>query len=214
MRALLETVRALESRDPHMGDHARKVQHYATLIARRMGLPERMIKRIELEAMLHDIGMLALPDAIALHPGRLSDEQFAVMRRHPLLGARILESAEFLEPIIPAVRYHHERVDGEGYPDGLSGKEIPLAARIIAVADAFDAMTSHRAFRQAMSVREALSEMGKASGTQFDPPVVAALIAETDRLGPKITDTLLSRLPCGTTESFGEAPEDVKSSSA
>ena len=214
MRALQETMRALESRDPHMGDHARKVQHYATLIARRMGLPERITKRVELAAMLHDIGMLALPDAIALHPGRLSDEQFAVMRRHPLLGARILESAEFLEPIIPAVRCHHERLDGGGYPDGLSGKKIPLAARIIAAADAFDAMTSQRAFRQAMSVREALSEMGKASGTQFDPPVVGALIAEADRLGSKITDTSLSRLPCGTTESCGEASEDMESSSA
>ena len=213
MRALQEIVRVLECRDPHMADHARKVQHYASLIAHRMGLSEPMSKRIELAAMLHDIGMLALPDSIALCPGRLSDEQVREMRRHPLLGARILEDAEFLEQIVPAVRSHHERMDGTGYPDGLAGREIPMPARILAVADAFDAMTSNRAFRRAMSVSEALAEMGKASGTQFDPPVVGALIAEAKRLGEKITEILLSR-PAAADEETPQAPAGAEIPSA
>lgn len=188
VRALKEIVRMLERRDPHMADHARKVLHYAALIGRKMNLPEQFVKRVELSAILHDIGMLALPDSVALCQGRLDKRQLESMQRHPLIGGRILEGMEFLELVISPVRSHHERFDGKGYPDGLSGQAIPLAARIIAVADVFDAMTSLRAFRGAKSVAESLAELKRASGTQLDPDVVAALIAEAERLGEKLTD--------------------------
>jgi len=177
----------LEHRDPHMADHTRKVQHYATLIGKEMELPDRVIKRIEIAAMMHDLGMVALPDAILLCPGPLTEEQMRIMRRHPLLSVRIMERMEFLEQEIPAVRYHHERFDGRGYPEGISGPAIPLTARILAVADAFDAMTSPRTFRTAKTVAEALGEISRAGGTQFDPAVINAFMTAADKLGAELT---------------------------
>jgi len=176
----------LEQRDPHMADHTRKVQHYAALIAREMELPDRVIKRIEVAAMMHDLGMVALPDSILLCPGALSDEQRKIMRRHPLLSVRIMERMEFLEQEIPAVRYHHERFDGKGYPEGISGATIPLTARILAVADAFDAMTSPRTYRLAKTLAEAVGEVTRGSGTQFDPAVISAFLSTADRLGEEL----------------------------
>ena len=177
----------LEHRDPHMADHTRKVQHYATLIGEEMELPDRVIKRIEVAAMMHDLGMVALPDSILLCPGPLNKEQMKIMRRHPLLSVRIMERMEFLEQEIPAVRYHHERFDGRGYPEGISGPVIPLSARILSVADAFDAMTSPRTFRTAKTVAEAVGEISRASGTQFDPAVITAFMNAADRLGEELT---------------------------
>jgi len=198
VRALQEILQALERRDPHKADHARKVRRYAVLIARRMNLTEQETKRIELAALLHDIGMLALPDSVALWNGPLNEQQIEAIQRHPLLGARILEGMEFLEQMIPAVRSHHERFDGGGYPDGQVGQAIPLAARIIAVADVFDAMTSPRSFRAARPVEEALAELRNIAGTQLDPAAVAAFLDEADRL---------AEIPLPTVET-DEAPAD------
>jgi len=192
MRSLQEIVQVLEGRDAYMGNHARKVQHYAVLIARRMNLSEDIIKRVELSALLHDIGMMALPDSILLCRGRLNKVQHEAMRRHPLLGARILADIEFLREAIPAVRSHHERFDGNGYPDGLAGEEIPLSARIISVADAFDAMTSPRAFRSAKSVSETITQICEGASSQFDTHVVAALVTQVDILLDGISDPALS----------------------
>lgn len=176
----------LEQRDPHMADHTRKVQHYATLIAQEMELPQRVIKRIEVAAMMHDLGMVALPDSILLCPGTLSEDQRKIMRRHPLLSVRIMERMEFLEQEIPAVRYHHERFDGKGYPEGIRGAAIPLTARILSVADAFDAMTSPRTYRTAKTLAEAIGEMSRGRGNQFDPTVVSAFLSVADRLGEEL----------------------------
>jgi len=173
----------LQARDPFMADHTRKVQHYAALIAREMELPDRVVKRIEISAVMHDLGMLALPDSILLCPHRLEEEQVKMMRRHPLLSVRIMERMEFLEQEIPAVRYHHERYDGTGYPEGIAGPSIPLTARILAVADVFDAMTSPRTFRKAYGCAEALGEIRRAGGTQFDPTVVSAFMTVADHWG-------------------------------
>ena len=181
-----EVMEILQQRDPHMADHTRKVQHYATLIAQEMELPDRVMKRIGIAATMHDIGMVALPDSILLCPTELSDEQMAVMRRHPLLSVRIMERMEFLEQEIPAVRYHHERYDGRGYPEAISGASIPLTARILAVADAFDAITSPRTFRNAKGCAEALGEIHRGAGTQFDPTVVNAFISMADRVGEEL----------------------------
>jgi len=202
-----EVMALLQQRDPHMADHTRKVQHYATLIAREMELPERVLKRIDVAAMMHDIGMVAMPDAILLCPTELDEEQTLIMRRHPLLSVRIMDRMEFLEQEIPAVRYHHERYDGRGYPEGIAGASIPLTARILAVADAFDAMTSPRAFRDAKSCAEALGEIHRSAGEQFDPTVVDAFMSVADRLGAELmhipgvgkeTDTSAPRSPHST----------------
>ena len=184
--AFREVMSILQHRDPHMADHARKVQHYATLIAQEMELPARVLKRIDVAAVLHDIGMVAMPDSILLCPGQLDENQMRIMRRHPLLSARIMERMDFLEQEIPAVRYHHERWDGSGYPEGISGPSIPLTARILALSDAFDAMTSPRTFRDAKSCAEALGEIRRASGEQFDPTVVEAFMTVAGRLGDEL----------------------------
>ena len=176
LQAVHEIVDLLEQRDPHMADHARKVGHYAPLIARKMNLPKQSIKRIEIAATLHDIGMLSLPDSILLCPTELNEEQLRLMQEHTLRSVRIMQGMEFLEQEIPAVRHHHERFDGTGYPDGLAGGAIPLAARILAVADAFDAMLSPRTFRSAKTIEEALAEIQEAAGSQFDPAIVTAFV--------------------------------------
>ena len=188
LQAIEEIAVILEQRDPHMADHTRKVQHYAALIAAEIELPERVIKHIEIAASLHDIGMIALPDSVLLCPGPLDEEQLEIMRKHTLLGVRMMEGMEFLEQEIPAVRYHHERYDGKGYPEGISGASIPLTARILAVADSFDAITSPRTFRPAKSQGRALEEIKHAAGTQFDPAIVEAFLAVAERLGDKLMD--------------------------
>lgn len=190
IRVVEELVEVLAERDPHKVDHPRKVAHYACLIAHEMELSQRVIKRIEMAAMLHDIGMIALPDSVLLCPTALNEEQLRIMRRHPLLSVRIMEGMEFLEQEIPAVRYHHERYDGGGYPEGIAGAAIPLTARIISVADAFDAMTSSRTFRDAKTQAEALKELKQASCTQFDPVVVDAMLVVAARLGDEIMNVL------------------------
>ena len=183
VRGMEELANLVGERDPHMARHSQNVAHYARLIAAEMELPERVICSLETAAMLHDIGMSALPDSVLLCPGALNDEQLCAMRRHPLLSVRIMEGMEFLDREIPAVRYHHERYDGRGYPEGISGGAIPLSARILAVADAFDAMVSPRVFRDAKGRTEALAEVGRCAGAQFDPIVVEALESLAERLG-------------------------------
>jgi len=202
VQGLEEIMDILAQRDPHMADHAEKVHRYATLIAREMGLPDRVLERLQNAALLHDIGMLAMPDTVLLCEGALGDEQVKSLRRHPLLAVRIMEGMEFLEQEIPSVRYHHERFDGSGYPEGLVGSAIPLTARILAVADAFDAMTSPRTFRGAKTVSEALAELRASSGSQFDPAVVEAMVAIAEKLG----DALLTTATCDDGAQKATAP--------
>ena len=186
LKAIHEIVDLLESRDPYMADHAQKVKHYGVLIARKMGLPERLIKRVEIAAMLHDIGMLTLPDSVLLCPTELDEQQMNLVRTHPIRSVQMMQGMEFLEQEIPAVRYHHERFDGHGYPEGLAGASIPLTARILTVADCFDAMVSPRTFRGAKTVKEALMEIKSAAGSQFDPAVVAAFVDVASEMGEQL----------------------------
>ena len=190
LQAMQEIVEVLEERDPYMVSHALRVKHVGVLIAKEMDLPERVLKRVEIAGILHDIGMLALPDSVLLCPGELDDHQWQAMRRHPLLSVRIMEGMEFLEQEIPAVRYHHERFDGKGYPEGISGASIPLTARILAVAEAFVGMTSPRSFRAPKPLAQALAELRSAAGTQFDPAVVEAFQAIAHRGGDELFDVV------------------------
>lgn len=188
MRSLHEFVQMTERRDPYMANHARKVGHYAVLIATGMGLGDKMVQRVGLTALLHDIGMVTLPDSVVLSSGTLTADQLKALKRHPTIGARILQGASYLESAAGGVKSHHERFDGKGYPDGLVGRQIPLEARIIAVADSFDAMISPRAFRHPRSIAAAMADLRQASGAQYDPEVIAAFMAQAHRLGENIKD--------------------------
>jgi putative nucleotidyltransferase with HDIG domain len=166
---------ALDARDPYTAGHSERVSAISVLIARQLSLSEAEVDIIRLGALLHDIGKIGVADHILRKPGPLSADEFEQIRRHPGLGARILRKVPFLEPHLAIVELHHERPDGKGYPFGLLGDNIPLDARIVHVADAFDAMTSARAYRPARAAQVALVELQRYSGTQFDPASVDAL---------------------------------------
>ena len=176
--AYLGTIRALaaalDARDPYTAGHSERVSQMSVIIARQLRLPESEVAVIRLGALLHDIGKIGLADEILQKPTPLTAEEFEQIKRHPALGARILRQVSFLEPHLPIVELHHERPDGHGYPFGLRGDEIPLAARIVHVADAYDAMTSARAYRLARPLGAAVAELRLYSGTQFDPECVKA----------------------------------------
>ncbi len=176
---------ALDARDPYTAGHSQRVASLSVLIAEEMGMPEGDRETLRLGALLHDIGKIGINDAVLRKPTRLTAEEFEHIRMHPVLGARILQPLEFLRPHIPVVELHHERPDGRGYPHGLSGDAIPLAARIAHVADAFDAMTSARAYRPPLPASHALDELRRHTGTDFDAPVVVAMLAVWEtRLAP------------------------------
>jgi hypothetical protein len=173
---------AAEYRDDNTHEHTQRVGHLAALLARGAGLGDRMVRLVREAAPLHDLGKVAIPDSILLKPGRLSDEEYEVVKTHALLGARVLAGAEseLLEVAERIVRHHHERWDGAGYPDGLAGEDIPVVARITAVADVFDVLVHERPYKDSWSVEAAAEEIRKGAGTQFDPAVVEVF----DALGP------------------------------
>jgi len=172
------TVRALanavEARDAYTGKHAERVAAYGLEIASAVGMKLSDEPQMEFGFLLHDVGKVAIPDAILFKPERLSAEEEALMRRHTVIGADIVADIEFLGSARDVIRSHHERWDGQGYPDGLAGDAIPLAARVFALADALDAVTTDRPYRPARSLAVARQEIDHGVGTQFDPAVVEA----------------------------------------
>jgi len=166
---------AIEAKDHNTHDHLKRVQTYAMQIGMDLGLDELQMNAIRAAAMLHDIGKLAVPENILSKPGRLTPEEFEKLKIHPVVGAEILDRVQFPYPVVPIVRSHHERWDGTGYPDGLSGDAIPIGARILSVVDCFDALTSDRPYRRAMSQDEAMSLLRSESGRSYDPRVVECI---------------------------------------
>jgi len=164
---------AIDAKDQHTHGHTQRVRDIAVMIGEEMGLSRDQIEALKTAAMLHDIGKLAVPDHILSKPGTLTDEEMKKVQTHTLVGAAILESVKFPWPVVPIIRSHHEWLDGSGYPDRLAGDQIPLGARILAVADVYDALLSHRPYRPAMTVQEAVTFMQERSGTQFDPDIVS-----------------------------------------
>jgi len=165
---------ALDVRDSETEGHSRRVVEYMELIIAQMPVAPDHLATLRRGALLHDIGKIGVPDNVLRKPAALSEAEWVVMKRHPEHGARIISQIPFLEDVSRIVRHHHERWDGKGYPDGIAGEAIPLGARIFAVADSFDAMTSDRPYRRAMSVEEARVEVVRCRGTQFDPEIVDA----------------------------------------
>lgn len=167
---------ALDARDPYTAGHSERVSAISVAVGRQMRLDDDQLEVLRLGALLHDIGKIGVSDAVLRKPGALTADEFELIKQHPGLGARILRSVPFLARHLPIVELHHERPDGKGYPHGLAGDEIPLLARIAHVADAFDAMTSARAYRPARGSGDALAELWKYAGAQFDAEVVQALV--------------------------------------
>lgn len=183
-RGVVRTIAdALDARDEHLYGHARRVSGYATAIARRMGLSAEVHEQVSLAGLLHDIGKIATPDSILLKPALLTDEEHAIVELHSERGARMLAGVPEMEEVASAVRHHHEHFDGTGYPERLVGEQIPLASRIILVADAYDAMTNPRPFREAFDHEDAIKIINTNAGTQFDPLVVQAFCG-LEALGP------------------------------
>lgn len=167
---------AIDARDPYTRGHSERVTEYSVRIAEELGINPQEVEFIRYAALLHDIGKINIPDQILNKPGKLTDEEFAIMQRHPAYGAQIMEPVKAFHHILPYMYHHHEKFASGGYPSGKPGGEVPLAARIITVADAFDAMTSDRPYRKGFAAERALGELTKNSGTQFDPQVVDTFV--------------------------------------
>jgi putative nucleotidyltransferase with HDIG domain len=177
-RATLEALlAALDTRDTETEGHSERVAAYTMLIAQRLNLSEEELPHIERGALLHDIGKIGVPDHILYKPGPLTPDEWEIMKQHPVVGYKMCMKIEMLRPAAPIVLHHHERWDGKGYPYGLSGEEIPLGARIFAIADTLDAMTSDRPYRKALSFAQAREEIERCAGAQFDPELVKVFLS-------------------------------------
>lgn len=172
---------ALEARDPYLRGHSTRVTAFAEALARLLGWRRSQLETLRLGGSLHDVGKIAVDAGILRKPGPLSLEELAHIRTHPVVGARLIEGVADLLPALPYVLHHHERWDGTGYPERRAAEEIPVEARILGVADAFDAMTSHRPYRLALPVDRALAEVERCAGTQFDPELARAFVDGWER---------------------------------
>ncbi len=176
-------VSAIDAKDPYTCGHSQRVAHISKRIAEGSGATVAEAERVYLSALLHDVGKIGIPEAILCKAGRLTDEEMDHMRKHPEIGARILGGIKQLEDILPGVMHHHEWISGRGYPSGLSGDQVPWLARVICLADSYDAMTSGRTYRSALHTQSALAEIRRGSGTQFDPRLAEVLIDLIDHHG-------------------------------
>ena len=179
-KAYLESIEVLrytvEAKDPYTRGHSDRVAAYSVLIGEKLGLDEDALKTLRIGGLFHDIGKIGIPDSILLKEARLTDDEYSQIKNHPSIGAHILQNASIFQDIIPIVKHHHERYDGNGYPGRLKGDEIPYFARIAAVADTFDAMTSKRTYRDALPLETVIAEIERCSGTQFDPSIAATFL--------------------------------------
>jgi len=169
-------LKSLEEKDAYTKSHSLRVTEYALMLGTAYGLDKDSLEQLELASLLHDIGKIGVPDRILKKPGRLTKDEFEVMKSHPTKSSEMLEDITTLKHIAPFVKHHHERFDGTGYPEGLKGQDIPIFARILLIADTFDAMTSTRPYRKGLDLEITIAELKKCSGTQFDPQLVEIFI--------------------------------------
>lgn len=179
-KAYLESIETLrytvEAKDSYTRGHSDRVSEYSVLIGKHLGLPEEDLKILRIGGLFHDIGKIGVPDALLLKEGKLTDDEYSEIKNHPSIGKQILSNATIFKDMIPIVYYHHEKYDGTGYPERLKGREIPYFARITAVADTFDAMTSNRSYRKALPLDVVRAEIERCSGTQFDPDIAKVFL--------------------------------------
>ena len=179
-KSYLETIQMLmytvEAKDPYTRGHSDRVSEFSVLIGKKIELPENELEILKIGGLFHDIGKIGISDAILQKQGKLTDEEYAEIKKHPIIGANILSNVTLFKDILPIVKHHHERFDGKGYPFGLEGEQIPYLARIAAIADTFDAMTSKRSYRDAMPIAVVKDEFRKCKGTQFDPNLAECFI--------------------------------------
>lgn len=176
LNAIMAIANTIEAKDQYTSGHSIRVARCSVAIASHMGMSEDELRNLDFMALLHDIGKIGIPDAILNKPARLDDDEFAVIKKHPSIGFEILRNINTIPDLQSGALYHHERFDGAGYVSGLKGEEIPFNARIIAIADAYDAMTSDRAYRKALSSEEVIAELEKGRGKQFDPKILDAFL--------------------------------------
>lgn len=179
-RAYLDTIgilrQTVEAKDPYTRGHSDRVSEYSVLIGKKLGLDEKTLHILKIGGLFHDIGKIGIPDSILLKESKLSDEEYSQIKNHPMIGVHMLGDAAIFSDILPIVRHHHERYDGRGYPSQLVGDDIPYVARIAAVADTFDAMTSKRSYRDSLPIDVVRAEIERCSGTQFDPNIAKVFL--------------------------------------
>lgn len=180
MQIVQTLVKTIDAKDSYTNGHSARVAQYSVMLAKRMGFKEEELGRLEYTALLHDVGKIGVSDAILNKKGKLTEEEYAIIKEHSEIGAQILSTITELPDVAVGARYHHERYDGKGYPDGLKGEEIPLFARIIAVADSYDAMTSKRSYRDALPQELVRQEITRGIGTQFDPRIAKLMLIIMD----------------------------------
>jgi putative nucleotidyltransferase with HDIG domain len=177
---------AAEIKDRYIRGHQERTSEVAAALAGEMGLSPERVRDIRIAGLLHDIGKVSVSESVLNKPGRLTKREFASIKDHPIVGTSLVSQVKGFERLAPIVRHHHERFDGKGYPDGFAGEQIPLEAHILSVADVFDAMTHERSYRKALSREQAIAELERGAGTQFDPAVVKAFLALVKRPGEKL----------------------------
>jgi putative nucleotidyltransferase with HDIG domain len=179
-KAYLESVEVLrytvEAKDPYTRGHSDRVSEYSVLIGEKLGMSEEELRILRIGGLFHDIGKIGIPDAILLKESKLTDDEYSQIKNHPTIGAHILQNATIFKDMLPIVKHHHEKYDGTGYPGRLKGEDIPFMARIAAVADTFDAMTSKRSYRDPLSLDIVKAEIEKCSGSQFDPEIAKVFL--------------------------------------
>ena len=186
---MIQTLRyTVEAKDSYTRGHSDRVSEYSVLIGEKLGLSEEQIKTLRIGGLFHDIGKIGIPDSILLKPAKLTDDEYSQIKNHPSIGAHILGNATIFKEIIPIVKHHHEKYDGNGYPSRLKGEEIPYMARIAAVADTFDAMTSRRSYRGPIDIEHVKEEIKRCEGTQFDPQIAEVFLDILNNNFEKIKD--------------------------
>ncbi|MEU3020949.1 MULTISPECIES: HD-GYP domain-containing protein [unclassified Nocardiopsis] len=203
---------AVETKDYYTRGHCMRVAEGSAMIAAELGMPAERVQKIRYAGMLHDIGKLGVPTKVLQKNGKLTDDEYAAIKLHPTRGYEIVREISFLDEALAGIRHHHERLDGRGYPMGLVGMEIPESARIISVADVFDCLTSTRSYRKAWSVEDAIAELRRCAGSQFDPRMVEALVRAVTREGWETPD--IAEPPGGCYGASGGAESEEKGATA
>ena len=181
MGTIRAMAQAIDAKDPYTRGHSMRVNRYSVILAKELGLKGAQLREIHVSSLMHDVGKIGIHDVILQKPGKLTDDEFEVMKTHTVLGANILAPIRQMKRIIPGLRWHHERMNGQGYPDGLSGDQIPLMARIIAIADTFDAVTTDRPYQKTMTYDEALQVLERLKGVALDEKIVDAFMSAYSR---------------------------------